>query len=153
MEKYRHILATVDFSEISEHVLCRALEFADFYQARLSVLHVVEELPLGNEPFGEPPALILDSELQQQLEQSAQQQLKTLTEKLNYPELIDREVINGIPRHTITAWAQRHNVDLIVIGSHGHRGFFDLLGSTVDGVMHKAPCDVIVVRRRNHNTN
>lgn len=42
--------------------------------------------------------------------------------------------------------AERESVDLIILGSHGKHGVALLLGSTADGVLHHAQCDVLAVR-------
>lgn len=42
--------------------------------------------------------------------------------------------------------AEREQVDLIILGSHGKHGVALLLGSTADGVLHHAQCDVLAVR-------
>ena len=49
-------------------------------------------------------------------------------------------------KHEITRYAEETGVDLIVMSSHAHHGIFALLGSTAAGVVHTAPCDVMVVR-------
>lgn len=54
----------------------------------------------------------------------------------------------GAAKHEIVEFARRDGVDLIVIGSHGLHGPAVLLGSTTDGVLHRAPCDVLLVRVR-----
>lgn len=53
----------------------------------------------------------------------------------------------GRPAAEIRAHAERIGADLIVIGSHGRHGIPGLmLGSTANGVLHDAPCDVLTVR-------
>jgi universal stress protein A len=37
-------------------------------------------------------------------------------------------------------------MDLVVVGSHGRHGLSLLLGSTANGVLHGAGCDVLAVR-------
>jgi universal stress protein A len=44
--------------------------------------------------------------------------------------------------------AKERGVDLIVVGSHGRHGLQLLLGSTANGVLHLAECDVLAVRVR-----
>jgi nucleotide-binding universal stress UspA family protein len=57
------------------------------------------------------------------------------------------EVLRGAPDQQIIEMAKEWNADLIVVGSHG-RGFWGrLLGSVSDGVVHHAPCSVLVVRK------
>jgi universal stress protein A len=46
----------------------------------------------------------------------------------------------------IPAFAEGAGVDLIVTGSHGPHGLGRLLGSTADGIVHRAHCDVLVAR-------
>lgn len=53
----------------------------------------------------------------------------------------------GRPALEIRAQAEKIGADLIVIGSHGRHGLAGImLGSTANGVLHDAPCDVLTVR-------
>jgi len=53
----------------------------------------------------------------------------------------------GRPAIEIRAAAETMGADLIVIGSHGQHGLSGMmLGSTANGVVHNAPCDVLTVR-------
>jgi len=42
--------------------------------------------------------------------------------------------------------ADEQGADLIIVGSHGRHGLALLLGSTANGVLHGAACDVLAVR-------
>ena len=56
-------------------------------------------------------------------------------------------VLSGNPKEVILEEAKKWNADLIVIGSHGRRGFKRfLLGSVSEAVAMKAHCSVVVVR-------
>ena len=70
---------------------------------------------------------------------------KTIAEK--FPGLnVETDILHGSPDQQIIERAKDWNADLIVVGSHG-RGFWGrLLGSVSDGVVHHAPCSVLVVR-------
>lgn len=60
---------------------------------------------------------------------------------------ITKEILHGAPDQEIIEIAKAWTADLIVVGSHG-RGFWGrLLGSVSDGVVHHAPCSVLVVRK------
>ena len=60
---------------------------------------------------------------------------------------ITTEILRGAPDQQIVEKAKAWGADLIVVGSHG-RGFWGrLLGSVSDGVVHHAPCSVMVVRK------
>lgn len=71
---------------------------------------------------------------------------KTVSEK--FPKMkLSTEILHGAPDQQIIERAKEWNADLIVVGSHG-RGFWGrLLGSVSDGVVHHAPCSVLVVRK------
>ena len=56
----------------------------------------------------------------------------------------------GSPKTEIVRVANEHKVDLIIVGSHGRHGLALLLGSTANGVLHHATCDVLAVRLRDN---
>lgn len=59
------------------------------------------------------------------------------------PELVTHQ---GNAANCILSFAEKENMDVIVMGTHGRRGFDRLvLGSTTDRVMRKAACPVLVV--------
>ena len=59
-----------------------------------------------------------------------------------------RKKIEPSEKEQIIELAREWGADLIVVGSHG-RGFWGrLLGSVSTGVVHHAPCSVLVVRKR-----
>ncbi len=138
---YRHILLATDFSEHSERALQRAQELALVSNARLSLLHVVDDLMMPGEFYD----LAGDIELEKTLLEVAHQRMDELVATVNTGNL-KAEVITGNPGHAITHYAHEHDVDLIVIGSHGRRGIERLLGSSVNSVLHNASCDVLTVR-------
>lgn len=61
-------------------------------------------------------------------------------------EPAQRWLVWGEPKQEIVRIAEQENVDLIVVGSHGRHGLALLLGSTANGVLHYAKCDVLAVR-------
>ena len=64
---------------------------------------------------------------------------------------VTTEVLRGSPDQQIVERAKEWKADLIVVGSHG-RGFWGrLLGSVSNGVVHHAPCSVLVVRKPEKN--
>jgi nucleotide-binding universal stress UspA family protein len=73
---------------------------------------------------------------------------KMIREKFPNAEfVISTEVLRGAPDQQIIEKAKEWGANLIVVGSHG-RGFWGrLLGSVSNGVIHHAPCSVLVVRK------
>ena len=139
---YRHILLAVDFSGGSAQVAARAVELARCSGARLSLIHVVEYLPmaLDNEVML-PPALDVEA----QLLRRAERELARLAGAVGAGEAA-RHVVLGSTRGEIVRYAEEQGVDLIVLGSHGRHGWARVLGSTAQSVVHAAPCDVLAVR-------
>jgi universal stress protein A len=143
MENYKHILLAVDFYEHCEAVANRAKDIANKYQAKLSIVHVVDSVPITDAGYGTDIPFNLD--LTAELMAGAKKRLAKLAEKLVVTE--DRLWLEmGSPKTEIIRVAEENNVDLIVIGSHGRHGFALLLGSTANGVLHHATCDVLAVR-------
>jgi Universal stress protein UspA and related nucleotide-binding proteins len=80
---------------------------------------------------------------------TAKKNLTKLGEKLVVTE--DRRWLEmGSPKTEIVRVANENKVDLIIVGSHGRHGLALLLGSTANGVLHHATCDVLAVRLRDN---
>ena len=143
MENYKHILLAVDFSEHCEAVANRAKDLADKYQAKLSIVHVVDSVPMTDAGYGADIPFNFD--LTAELMAGAKKRLAKLGEKLTVAE--DRLWLEmGSPKTEIVRVAEENKADLIVVGSHGRHGLALLLGSTANGVLHHATCDVLAVR-------
>ncbi len=143
MENYKHILLAVDFYENSETITNKAEDLAKKYQAKLSIVHVVDSLPITDAGYGTDIPFNMD--LTAELMAGAKTRLVKLAEKLGVPE--DRLSLEmGSPKTEIIRIAEEKKVDLIVLGSHGRHGLGLLLGSTANGVLHHASCDVLAIR-------
>lgn len=143
MESYKHILLAVDFFENDGNVADKARDLADKCQAKLSIVHVVDSLPIVDAGYGMDIPYNLD--LTAELMASAKIRLARLAEKLAVNE-DNRWLEIGSPKLEIIKVAEQNQVDLIVVGSHGRHGLALLLGSTANSVLHHAPCDVLAVR-------
>lgn len=144
MANYRTILAALDFTPAGEIVARRAQELAASQNASLELMHVVEYLPpldIGYEPVAAPEWAVDE----QALMENARKSLQALAAKLGMQDT-PQHVELGPPKHVIVKVAADRAADLIVIGSHGRHGIGRLLGSTADGVLHAAACDVLAVR-------
>lgn len=143
MGSYKHILLAVDFFEQAQAVINRAKALAETYKATLSLIHVVDNLPIPDTGYGFDAAY--DVDLTGELIDAAKKKLSGLANKLGVAE--GRAWVElGSPKLEITRIAEENQVDLIVVGSHGRHGLALLLGSTANGVLHHAKCDVLAVR-------
>jgi universal stress protein A len=142
MKNYQHILCAVDLSNENTIVAARAAQLARLNTARVSLLHVVEYIPvdLSNE-------LVLpqQQEIEEQLVERARQGIASLASELELAQ-VSENVVVGSTKAEIINFANTQQADLIVIGQHGRHGFSRLLGSTANAVLHHAPCDVLAVR-------
>ena len=143
MNNYQHILLAVDFFEQCDIVINRAKDLAERYHATLSLVHVVDSLPITDAGYGADIPFNLD--LTAELMENAKIRLAQLATKLAVPE--ERRWLEmGSPKVEIIRIAEENKVDLIVIGSHGRHGLALLLGSTANSVLHYTQCDVLAVR-------
>jgi universal stress protein A len=141
MRNYSKILICLDLTEESEKIVERARALAANSGATLTLLHVVEYVPV--EPMGE--ALLPAVQIEGELVDRATTRLAELTAKLGL-DRSDRLVLTGNIKSEVVRVAQERGIDLIVIGSRERHGVSILFNFTEDTVLHSAPCDVLAVR-------
>lgn len=142
--QYQHILLATDFSPEAEHVINRTQALHKNHGCKLSIIHVME--PISIAYGGEFPVDLGD--LHKELQKQATDNLDGLGERLNVPKEC-RYLEIGVTEKEIIRLANEQEVDLIILGSHGRHGLQLLLGSTANGVLHHANCDVLAVRVQN----
>ncbi len=137
------ILAPVDFSPVSAGVVKEAAALARAFDGRVVLLTVVQPPVVLNEYA----ALMDISDLTAAGEKNAARQLETIEQKLKGDFVsVESVQVTGSPAALIVEQAQECEADYIVMGSHGHRAFYDLLvGSTTHGVLNRAKCPVLIV--------
>lgn len=141
MGGYSRILLAVDLTEDCEGVADRATALAAQSEAELHIIHVIEPLSLA---YGGDIPMDLSS-VQDQIHEQAKSRLAEFSSKIGIPEQ-RRHLVFGRPESEIHRIANEEAVDVIVVGSHGRHGIALLLGSTANGVLHGANCDVLAVR-------
>jgi len=141
MRDYSKILVCLDLSEGSEVIAERAQCIARRYGASLTLLHVVEYVPV--EPMGE--ALLPAVQIEGELVERANKRIEELATKLGLAPC-DRVVQTGNIKADVVRFAQERGIDLIVLGSRERHGVSILFNFTEDTVLHAAPCDVLAVR-------
>jgi len=145
---WQHVLMATDFSPHAAYALQRAVDIARRHGARLTLLHAVEDAvdyggiydPLAG-GVGYP---LVDTELTQIQMDGAQKRLEELAAGLDLPD-VKTEVALGWPKDAILSYAESHQVDLLVMGSHGRKGLARLLGSTTHAVLNNASCEALSV--------
>jgi universal stress protein A len=141
MKKYENILVALDLSDESAQVLARALKFKEAFEAKLTLIHVIE--PLGYAYGGDIPMDL--TSVQDQLETQAKSRLEVIG-KEHGVDANDLLVMIGRPETEIHRLAKEGDYGLVIVGSHGRHGIQLLLGSTANSILHGAHCDVLAVR-------
>ena len=141
MSEYRNLLVCLDLTEDSVRVLERARALATSTGGTLTLLHVVEYVPV--EPMGE--ALLPAVQIEAELAERATAQIAELANRLSLGAA-ERLVLTGNIKSEVVRVAQEKRSDLIVIGSRERHGVSILFNFTEDTVLHAAPCDVLAVR-------
>ncbi len=141
---YRHILLATDLLETSYAIEEKLATIKQMTASKLSIVHVIEPL-ITAYPVGGGAAFYNFQEIQDTLEENAKQRLTKMKKRMNIPDSTVN-VLTGSTTLEILSYAKENNVDLIVTGSHGKHGLNLLLGSTANGILHGAKCDVLAVR-------
>jgi nucleotide-binding universal stress UspA family protein len=139
------IVALVDFSEVSANVLNQVQVLAEAFKCHVTVLHgipvkqVVADFTLGST---EIPQEATAEEIRADLAQ-----LQKLTESLTASGVgVTLKQFREATVHLIVEEALKLKGDVIVVGSHHHNAFYNLLvGSVTDLVLKRAKCPVLVV--------
>lgn len=144
------ILVPVDFSPFANKALDYALAFAEPFQARIVLMHVVEPAVLPESTAVVTTAL---DNLNEDLRQVAQQKLDELQRtKLAGRVPSELQVRLGRAFSEIVGAAADLDVDLIILATHGYTGLKHVfLGSTAERVVRHAPCPVLTVRDPEHD--
>ncbi|WP_305908958.1 universal stress protein [Methylomarinum sp. Ch1-1] len=143
MARYHHILMALDYSEQHRQVAEKASALAEQHRARLSIVHVLDNIAMPDTGYGSVISLQADGD-NEPLD-AEKQRFKILAERLGVGPA-NRWLVWGNPQREIVELAGKQQVDLIVVGSHGRHGLALLLGSTANAVIHHARCDVLAVR-------
>ena len=143
MIEFEHVLCPVDLSDFSVRSLAHAAALARWYDAELTILHVVPTFdPVhGRGDLGEPVRVLNPI--------SREQVADEVRRVMELPAKAPRAILvvkSGDASTTIVDQAVSAGTDLIVMGTHGRRGFKRLLlGSVTETVLREAPCPVLTV--------
>ncbi len=145
MKDFKTILFANDFAETSEEVFDYALTMAKKYDAKLLIVHVINE-PVDLRGFYVPHISFenLEKEIAEGAEKMMEKFCRTKVKDFtNYETFI----LSGIPYEEIMKKADETKASLIIMGTHGRRGLDHMLfGSTAERVVRGAGCPVLTVR-------
>ena len=144
------VLVPTDFSEASESALRYGKAMAEAFGASLHVVHVMEDL-LAHAWAAEVYVSSMP-QLRDEIEKESRQRLVALLGDDECQRLrAETALLAGNPFIEIIRYAKAHDVDLIVMGTHGRGPIAHmLLGSVAEKVVRKSPCPVLTVREAQH---
>jgi nucleotide-binding universal stress UspA family protein len=136
---FNHILFPIDFSERSRALNKQAEWLAARFGSHVTLMHVFE-IPSSWYAAGE--ASFVNMECFDQLREAVEQRLKDYT--IDVPKgRLERIIAEGNAAPIITDWVKEHDIDLIVMATHGHGPLGAwLLGSVAGKVLHSTNCPV-----------
>ena len=131
--RLKKIMVCSDFSDDAKRAIDYALSLASEYDAELTMLHVIENIPFP----GELPTAAAD--LERRLYESVPQEFQRMFK-------VKALVRAGIPYAEIVRLAGEEHTDLIVLGVRGRNALdLALFGSTTHRVIRLGPCPVLTV--------
>ena len=140
IETYRskHIAAALGRDESDAAIVSRALSLAKAEKAMLTLIHVADSAP----------SQVYSGDVYDEHTREDEQYLLEIAEEIRTAGVVVEIALgHGDPAKEIINYAASHKVDMLVMGSHGHRLLGDLLwGQTVDPVRHRVEIPVLVVR-------
>lgn len=145
MKDFKNILFATDFSESSDYAFQYAYSLAKKFNARLLVIHVINE-PVDLRGFYVPH--ISFEKLEEEIEEGAQKMMEKFcrTHIRDYDNY-ETFIVPGIPYDEIIKKAGESSADLIIMGTHGRAGLDHVLfGSTAEKVVRKSPIPVMTIR-------
>jgi nucleotide-binding universal stress UspA family protein len=147
----KRILVPTDFSESSERALKYAVRLGAPFKAEVVLLHVFhlkEYLGLLSQREDIDSAIanqVLDAS-----KSGAMEKLEDLVRRVDGKDVVVLPILLiGVPFEEIVRYAVEHEIDLIVMPTHGRTGLAHfLLGSTAERVISHSDCPVVVIRTR-----
>lgn len=147
MNNYQNILLAIDFSDYGHYVAKRAKQLADQFNAHLHIIHVLDNIPMPDTPYG--TVIPLNEDSTYDLLEAEKNKFRQISDQLNIAPT-HRWMVWGEPQQEIIQLATQKQIDLIVVGSHERHGLAVLMNSTAKGVLYHAACDVLAIHLRDH---
>ena len=142
MKSYKKVLLALELDSVIDALpLQHASDLVKECDASLYFIHVVEHMGSYGAAYG----VAAGADIESILMEKAHTELMRIAKTHHVDE--DKAILKpGSGAHVILDEADRLGVDLIIVGSHIRHGLQAMLGSTSDGVVSRASCDVLAVR-------
>jgi nucleotide-binding universal stress UspA family protein len=152
MLPFNKILCPTDFSEPSYKALKIANDLAKQFSAEMILIHVISPTQVFPAASAFPPSApaaggAFSKDLASQVESHAMKSLEmTLKEKVSEEVNSKTVLLHGSPAEEIAKYAEKSNVSVIVMGTHGFTGWRHLLlGSVTEKIVRISSCPVLTI--------
>jgi nucleotide-binding universal stress UspA family protein len=139
---FENILVPTDGSKPAREAVTHALELAETYNATLHALYVVDR-----GAYASRPGWTWD-ELQHVLEQNGETVLEDVQSRAASGDVsVAVQMTHGVPHQEIGEYCDRHEIDLVVMGTHGRSGLTrQIVGSVTERVLRSSDVPVLTIR-------
>lgn len=141
----KRLLAAIDFSEETDQVIAYASKLSSLFKAKLCIVHSESfEYYVSMGEFDEFPQTL---DLRESRMKVVNERMKDLKAKLKQDGLDVKSILlEGPTAVNIISEAEKFKADLIIVGSHKHGRFYNLLfGSTHDALIKHSKIPVLVI--------
>ncbi|MBU0509649.1 universal stress protein [bacterium] len=148
MLPFKKILCPIDFSEPSHEALKVASELAMKFEAELTVIHAIPDIPKATPPDPAIEATETYLQYQRELERDSQRLLSDAVHRFTSHELKVREIIeSGDAALIVAKIAEEEDADLVVLSTHGRTGWRRFVfGSVAERIVRHAQCPVLTIQ-------
>ena len=138
---YERILVAIDGSEVADEAAKHAIHLAKQNDAVLYVVHVVDPDTM--------PSDVSSLSVDRELAELSEGLIRDVVERSEAEGVeAEGEVLTGAPHKRILQYARDHDVDLVVMGTHGRTGVSRvILGSVTEHVTRHSEIPVLIVHR------
>ncbi|MFH1746892.1 MAG: universal stress protein [Planctomycetota bacterium] len=152
LNSLRKILWPTDFSELSLLGGRYARSLCEYFDAQLHIIHIIPPLLTADFSAMLPAGAPLPAVEPEMLEACKEKMDQVVTEHFENDQRVVREALFGNPWSSVCEYAQQHDIDLIVVATHGRTGLeHAIIGSTTERIVQHAPCPVLTVKSTGRN--
>lgn len=150
MREIKKILLPIDFSAASIKILQYAIFVAEKYNAKIFIVNVLKyPYTISGLPHSKQ-----GDEYEEDMIRYAKKKMASYLEENRdqIPVSFESSILSGHAAERIINYAEVESFDLIIIGTHGHKGLEKmLLGSVAEKVIKLAPCPVLTINTYRHD--
>ena len=144
---YKEILASLDGSELAEAALPHARAMAKAFDARITLLSVLEPLEMYAQPGVVGPVVSVSMNVQEEIGNLKQYLVGVAGNLTKEGIQVRTEVGEGDPASVICDYAESNGMDMTVMSTHGRSGIQRwVYGSVADRVLRTAKIPVLLIR-------